>query len=99
MESRRSGLTGGLDTRRNGHAADRLPISLTQEILGQQKIDERISYRSTVYCMWIEQPEVRLGRCESHIDKGICGSVFSGERDEEVRQKGRKRHSAEADSV
>ncbi len=40
-------------------------------------------------------PEGRLGRCESHIDKGLWGSVFSGERDEEVLRQWREQRSPE----
>ncbi len=36
-------------------------------------------------------PEGRLGRCESHIDKGLWGSVFSEERNEAVLRQWRER--------
>ncbi len=40
-------------------------------------------------------PEGRLGRCESHIDKGLWGSVFSDDRDEQVLRRWRERRPAE----
>ena len=40
-------------------------------------------------------PEGRLGRCESHIDKGLWGSVFSDDRDEAVLRRWRERREPE----
>lgn len=40
-------------------------------------------------------PEGWLGRCESHIDKGLWGSVFSEDRDEEVLRQWRERRPPE----
>ncbi len=40
-------------------------------------------------------PEGRLGRCESHIDQGLWGSVFSEERDEAVLRQWRERREPE----
>lgn len=40
-------------------------------------------------------PEGRLGRCESYIDKGLWGSVFSDGRDEQVLRQWRERRPPE----
>ncbi len=40
-------------------------------------------------------PEGRLGRCESHIDRGLWGSVFSDGRDEQVLRRWRERRPPE----
>lgn len=51
-----------------------------------------------LYSCWSDEPyaatitpDGRLGRCESHIDKGLWGSVFSEDRDEAVLQQWRER--------
>ena len=53
-----------------------------------------------LYFCWADKPnaatitpEGRLGRCESHIDKGLWGSVFSQERDEQVLRQWREHRS------
>ncbi len=55
-----------------------------------------------IYSCWADKadaatitPEGALGRCESHIDQGIWGSVFSGERDETVLWQWRERRDPE----
>lgn len=40
-------------------------------------------------------PDGHLGRCESHIDKGLWGSVFTEDRDEKVLQQWRERRPPE----
>lgn len=61
-----------------------------------------VDQRLVLYSCWSDKPytatitpEGRLGRCESHIDKGLWGSVFSQERDEAALRQWRERRPAE----
>ncbi len=65
-------------------------------------VETSLTQQPVFYSCWSDNanaatitPEGRLGRCESHIDKGLWGSVFSEERDEEVLRQWRKRRLAE----
>ncbi len=56
-------------------------------------VKRALSQELVVFSCWSDKmnaatitPEGLLGRCESHIDQGLWGSVFSEERDEEVLQ-------------
>ena len=55
-----------------------------------------------LYSCWSDElhaatitPEGRLGRCESHIERGLWGSVFSDGRDERVLRRWRERRPPE----
>ena len=64
---------------------------------------EKKLYRGlALYSCWSDNlnastitPDGRLGRCESHIDRGLWGSVFSDERDDEVLRQWRERRPPE----
>lgn len=60
--------------------------------------EKKLNRGLVLYSCWSDKlnastitPEGRLGRCESHIDKGLWGSVFSEDRDEAVLQAWRER--------
>ncbi len=56
-------------------------------------VKRALSQELVVFSCWSDKmnaatitPDGRLGRCESHVDQGLWGSVFSEERDEEMLQ-------------